>query len=136
MNINQFRRDTPATEQLIHLNNAGAGLMPTMVSEAIQHYIAEEARYGGYETGARFAEPLAQFYTEAATLLRTRPRNIAITYNATDAYARALSAIPFQAGDVILTTNDDYISNQFAFLSLQKRFGIRIVRANDQPKAV
>ncbi len=131
MNINQLRRDTPTTEQLIHLNNAGAGLMPTVVSEAIQHYIAEEARYGGYETGARFAEPLAQFYTEAATLLRTQPRNIAFTYNATDAYARALSAIPFRAGNVILTTNDDYISNQFAFLSLQKRFGIRIVRAND-----
>ncbi|MBO0937103.1 aminotransferase class V-fold PLP-dependent enzyme [Fibrella sp. HMF5335] len=134
MDIDNLRRDTPTTAQLIHLNNAGAGLMPTVVSEAIQHYIAEEARHGGYETGARYAEPLARFYTEAATLLHTQPRNIAFTYNATDAYARALSAIPFRAGDVILTTNDDYISNQFAFLSLQKRVGIRVVRANDHPE--
>ncbi|HEX9955813.1 MAG TPA: aminotransferase class V-fold PLP-dependent enzyme, partial [Fibrella sp.] len=43
------------------------------------------------------------------------------------------SAIPFREGDVILTTNDDYISNQFAFLSLQKRMGVRIVRADDYP---
>ncbi|MCY7357240.1 MAG: aminotransferase class V-fold PLP-dependent enzyme, partial [Rudanella sp.] len=54
-------------------------------------------------------------------------------YSSTDAYARALSAIPFRPGDVILTTNDDYISNQTAFLSLQKRFGIRLERANDLP---
>ncbi|MBO0931153.1 aminotransferase class V-fold PLP-dependent enzyme [Fibrella aquatilis] len=133
MNIDQLRRDTPTTGHLIHLNNAGAGLMPTVVSEAIRQYVADEARYGGYETGARFAEPLSQFYTEAAQLLRCQPRNIAFTYSATDAYAKALSAIPFRAGDVVLTTNDDYISNQFAFLSLQKRFGIRIVRANDHP---
>lgn len=131
MDIDQLRRDTPTTQELIHLNNAGAGLMPAVVSEAIQHYIQEETRYGGYETGTRFAEPLAQFYTEAAALLHTQPRNIAFTYNATDAYARALSAIPFRAGDVILTTNDDYISNQFAFLSMQKRFGTRTVRADD-----
>ena len=107
--------------------------MPTVVSDVIKQYITDEVRYGGYETGARYAEPLANFYTEAAQLLRCQPRNIAFTYSATDAYAKALSAIPFQKGDVVLTTNDDYISNQFAFFSLQKRFGIRIVRANDHP---
>ena len=32
-------------------------------------------------------------------------------------------------GDVVLTTRDDYISNQIAFLSLRKRFGIEVVHA-------
>ena len=133
MNIDLLRHDTPATDHLIHFNNAGAGLMPTVVNEAMQNYLVHEVRYGGYESAAAFGQQLNEVYVQAAQLLRTQPRNIALAASATDAYARALSSIPFRAGEVILTTNDDYISNQFAFLSLQKRFGIRVERANDYP---
>jgi cysteine desulfurase / selenocysteine lyase len=133
MNLTQLRHDTPATADLIHLNNAGAALMPTVVTEAVDQYLAYEARHGGYEAQAAYDSQLADFQTDVARLLGGQPRNWAFCYSATDAYARALSAIPFRANDVILTTNDDYISNQFAFLSLQKRFGIHIVRADDLP---
>ncbi|MEO6977671.1 MAG: aminotransferase class V-fold PLP-dependent enzyme, partial [Mucilaginibacter sp.] len=34
-------------------------------------------------------------------------------------------------GDVILTSNDDFISNQIQFLSCQKRFGVRIERVKN-----
>jgi cysteine desulfurase / selenocysteine lyase len=133
MNIAQLRHDTPATANLIHFNNAGAALMPTAVTDAVSGYLTYEAQHGGYEAQATHANSLTDFYANAAQLLGCQPRNIAVCYSATDAYARALSAIPFRAGDVILTTNDDYISNQFAFLSLQKRFSIRVVRADDLP---
>jgi selenocysteine lyase/cysteine desulfurase len=66
-----------------------------------------------------------------ARLLHTQARNIAFASSATDAYAKVLSAIPWQAGDVILTTENDYASNQIAFLSLQKHRGIRLLRARD-----
>ncbi len=36
-------------------------------------------------------------------------------------------------GDTILTTTNDYVSNQLAFLSLQQRLGIRLLRINDLP---
>jgi selenocysteine lyase/cysteine desulfurase len=42
-----------------------------------------------------------------------------------------LSAIPFRPGDAILTTENDYVSNQIAFLALQKRYGIKLLRARD-----
>ena len=42
-----------------------------------------------------------------------------------------MSAIPFRPGDAILTTENDYVSNQIAFLALQKRFGIKLLRARD-----
>lgn len=118
---------------MIHFNNAGAALMPASVTETVANYLAFEATTGGYEAQAAHADELQSFYHHAAQLLNTRPENIAFCYSSTDAYARALSAIPFKTGDVILTTNDDYISSQTAFLSLQKRFGIRLVRANDLP---
>ncbi|MGH9858488.1 MAG: aminotransferase class V-fold PLP-dependent enzyme, partial [Candidatus Acidiferrales bacterium] len=56
-------------------------------------------------------------------------RNIAMVENATVAYQQALSAIPFERGDVILTSVNDYASNQIMFLSLARRFGIEVVRA-------
>ena len=74
------------------------------------------------------------FYQSLAKLLRCEPRNIAFATNATDAYSRALSAIPFQRGDIILTTREDYVSNQLAFLQLVSRFGISIRYAATLPE--
>jgi hypothetical protein len=75
------------------------------------------------------ANAIDGFYTATAELLGCQPENVAFATNATDAFSRALSSIPFERSDVILTTRDDYISNQIAFLSLQKRFGVEIVHA-------
>lgn len=61
-------------------------------------------------------------------MFNCKPVNVAFTASATDSYTRALSSIPFKNGDIILTDNDDFVSNQIQFLSLQKRFGIKIVR--------
>ena len=131
IDLNTLRADTPGTRHVVHLNNAGASLMPTPVVEAITSYIALEAERGGYEAAELRRNAIRGFYTATADLLNTTPHSIASTANATDAYARALSSIPFERGEVILTTINDYVSNQIAFLSLQKRFGIKIVRAED-----
>jgi selenocysteine lyase/cysteine desulfurase len=116
---------------LIHLNNAGASLPAPGVLDAMTHYLKLEAETGGYEAfDARQAE-VEGFYHSVARLLNAQPRNIAWAVSATDAYARALSAIPWQPGDVILTTENDYSSNQIAFLSLQQKLGVQLVRAAD-----
>lgn len=96
-------------------------------------HLTLEARIGGYEAAAARATEIRGFYTEVAALINTTPDNIAFAGSATHAFATSLSAIPFQAGDVILTTRNDFISNQLAFLSLRKRFGVRIVHAPDVP---
>jgi selenocysteine lyase/cysteine desulfurase len=108
--------------------------MPTPIVRAITSHIALEAEIGGYEAAELRRDDIRKFYTATADLLNTTPENIAATANATAAYARALSSIPFERGNVILTTINDYVSNQIAFLSLQKRFGVKIVRADDDLK--
>lgn len=133
LNLTTLRADTPGVQHIIHFNNAGASLMPQPVIDAITNHITLEAQLGGYEAAEIRKEAIQNFYTATAELLNTTADHIAATANATDAYARALSAIPFQKGDVILTTTNDYVSNQIAFLSLQKRFGIEVVRATDDP---
>jgi selenocysteine lyase/cysteine desulfurase len=116
---------------VIHFNNAGAGLMPEPVVDAMTSYLRAEAELGGYETAAAHRSEIEDFYAAAAQLLGCAPRNIAFATSATDAYARALSAIPFERGDVIVTTRNDYISNQIAFLSMRKRLGVDVVHAPD-----
>ncbi|WP_412543503.1 aminotransferase class V-fold PLP-dependent enzyme [Longispora sp. K20-0274] len=134
LDIAALRADTPGCELVVHLNNSGCGLLATPVLNTMLDHLHLESRIGGYEASAARADGVRAFYTEIALLIGCRPENIAFAGSATHAYATALSAIPFVAGDVILTTRNDFISNQIAFLSLRKRFGVQIVHAPDTPE--
>lgn len=131
--VERFRNETKGTQNVIHLNNAGAGLMPDIVTKAQLDHIHLEAEIGGYEASARMTGAIQEFYHQAALLFNCKASNIAFTASATDSYTRALSSIPFKEGDIILTDNDDFVSNQIQFLSLQKRLGIKIVHINNSP---
>ena len=133
MNIDLIRKETPGCAGKIHFNNAGASLMPQPVIDAMVQHIHLEAMTGGYEAADLKAKEMEGFYTSAAQLLNCSSTNIAFTSSATNSFSRALSCIPFQEGDSILLANEDYISNQIAFLSLQKKFKLKILRANSLP---
>ncbi len=132
--ILQFRNETSGTKNIIHLNNAGAGLMPDIVTKAQLDHIRLEAETGGYEAADLKSETIRAFYEQAALLFNCEPSNIAFTSSATDSFARALSSIPFKKGDIILADKDDFVSNQIQFLSLQKRLGIEIVHIENAPE--
>jgi len=126
--IEKLRRETPGCENKIHLNNAGAGLMPSPVLNKMIEHLELEAKIGGYEAAELKHHEIQEFYQQAGKLVNCYSANIAYTNSATDSYSKALSSIPFNKGDILITTNDDYISNQIAFLSFKKRFEIEIVR--------
>jgi cysteine desulfurase/selenocysteine lyase len=44
--IHSYRGETPGCVNRIHLNNAGAGLMPWPVIDAVQKHIQREAEIG------------------------------------------------------------------------------------------
>jgi selenocysteine lyase/cysteine desulfurase len=131
--VQQFRHETAGTKNVIHLNNAGSGLMPDTVTQAQLDHIQLESEIGGYEAAAMRTSAIQNFYSQAAKLFNCKSSNIAFTASATDAYTRALSSIPFKKGDVILTDMDDFVSNQIQFLSLQKRLAVKIVRIDNAP---
>ena len=131
MNIELLRSETPGCRTKLHFNNAGCSLHPLPVVNAVRTYLEEESLTGGYEYAAIKAHELDEFYHSAARLFHCKPENIAFTTSSTDSYIKALSSIPFKAGDIILTSINDYVSNQIQFLSLQKRFGVQIIRAKN-----
>nr|WP_315032039.1 aminotransferase class V-fold PLP-dependent enzyme [uncultured Chryseobacterium sp.] len=132
MNLEIIRKETPGCLDKIFLNSAGASLMPKSVVDTTVKFLYEEQEFGGYATVARNSGKISQFYEEAAKLINTKPSNIAFVSSSTDGYAKALSSISFKERDCIITTNDDYISNQIAFISLQKRYHIEIIRITNQ----
>src|SRR5467141_1365352 len=129
--VKQWREDTPGCANQIHFNNAGSGLMPRAVLEAITAHLNREANLGGYESADDAEAAVEDAYAAVAKVLGTQPRNIAVVENSTVAFFQALSAFDFKAGDVIVTTRNDYISNQLAYLSLARRYAVEVRRAAD-----
>lgn len=134
MDLTRLRAETPGCSHRTHLNNAGASLMPEPVLAAVRDHLELEARIGGYEAAAEAAPLIGQAYAAVADLLGTSPGNVAFTEHATAAFVQALSSVPLQRGDVVLTTRHDYVSNQIQYLSLAERFGVEVVRAPDAPE--
>jgi selenocysteine lyase/cysteine desulfurase len=127
----QWREATPGCANRVHLNNAGSGLMPKSVVDAIVAHLNREASFGGYESADAAGGAVNESYANVARLLGAQPRNIAVVENSTVAFFQALAVFDFQPGDVIVTTRNDYISNQLAYLSLARRCGIEVRRAAD-----
>ncbi|HEV7381253.1 MAG TPA: aminotransferase class V-fold PLP-dependent enzyme [Dyadobacter sp.] len=129
IDITAIRKDTPGCHDKVFFNSASSSLMTQTATDKMIAYLSEEQMSGGYKAAQAHAAAVEDFYHQAAKLLNCKTSNIAFAYNATDAYGKALSSIPFRDGDTIITTAEDYISNQLAFLSLRKRFGLQIIRA-------
>ncbi len=127
-----WRADTAAAcAGRIHLNNAGAALMPQPVLDAMVEHLRHEAELGGYEAADAAAPFIEEAYGALARLVGAAPHNIAVVENATVAVSQVLSSFDFRRGDVLVTTRNDYVSNQLMYLSLAARFGIEVRRAED-----
>jgi hypothetical protein len=94
--------------------------MPDLVTQVQLDHIKLESEIGGYEAAAIRTSAVQNFYTQAAKLFHCKPGNIAFAASVTDAYTTALSSIPFKEGDIILTDNDDFVSNQIHFYRCKK----------------
>jgi cysteine desulfurase/selenocysteine lyase len=120
------RRETRGCAELIHFNNAGASLPPSPVADALYSYLHDEELHGGYETMARRAVELDNFYAATARLLNCSEQEIAFTDSATRSWDAAFYAFDFQPGDRILTGSSEYGSNLVAMLHRANRQGIKI----------
>ncbi len=128
MNIQALRNETAGCHDKIFLNSAGSSLMPDVVVKKMINYLHDEQMQGGYYLADQYETEKETLNTEVAKLINCREENIAFAESATQAYSKALSSIPFNEGDVIVTSENDYVSNQLSFLSLAKRFGVKVKR--------
>ena len=126
MDIEQIRDQTPGVAHRLHLNNAGAGLMPASVLAAITDHLELEARIGGYEAASQESESLEAVYEQIATLIGAQADEIALLGNATLAWDQAFYGLDLKPGDRILTAEAEYAANYLAFLQRARRDGLSI----------
>ncbi|MDH3424034.1 MAG: cysteine desulfurase, partial [Gemmatimonadota bacterium] len=79
MDIAELRSDTPGLRNRVHLNSAGASLMPTPVIDAVVDHIRLESEIGGYEAADDASDAIGQAYEDVAALLGTSSDRIAMS---------------------------------------------------------
>jgi len=126
INLAKVRKDTPGCNRVIHFNNAGSALPPTAVIDAVNEYNAMEFVMGGYETVEKRNSDIEDTYASIAQLIHSDAQEIALMENATAAWNAAFLSIPFEKGDIILTTENDYASNYLAYLRLSERIPVEV----------
>ena len=127
--IARARAETPGTQHVLHLNNAGAGLMPTPVLDAVTSHLKLESERGGYEANAIAKGAQNRAYSAVAELINASPDEIAMVENATAAWLMIFHAMirDFQPGDKILTVEAEYAANYVSYLQAARDKGLEIV---------
>ncbi len=131
LDVDRLRADTPAAARIVHLNNAGASLPPTVVTDALVEHVRLEAEIGGYEAAAAHADALDAVPARAAELIGAAPDEIAMFDSATRAWNAAFWALAlsqrWRPGDRILTARAEYASNYLALLQAERLLGTETV---------
>jgi cysteine desulfurase/selenocysteine lyase len=131
IDVARARRDTPGSTRVAHLNNAGAALPPSAVTEAVIAHLRLEADIGGYEAAAVATERVQATYRAVARLIGCAVDEVAIVENATRAWDMAFYAMQLRPGDRILTAHAEYASNVIAFLQVARRTGAAVEVVDD-----
>jgi cysteine desulfurase / selenocysteine lyase len=131
--IQRFRSETRGTSEWIHFNNAGASLPPDEVVETVIHYLNDEASQGGYEMEYQYREQLENVYQLIARLIHAEKDEVAIVENASMAWGLAFNGIEFKKGDVIITSEMEYVTSLLGFINAEQTLGVQIkVIPNDE----
>jgi cysteine desulfurase/selenocysteine lyase len=128
IDVARVRADTPGCRDVIHLNNAGAALPPSVVVDTVVAHLELEARVGGYAAADEVATRATEVYQSVAALVGAAADEIALVENATRAWDMAFYglAASFESGDRILTSRAEYASNVIAFLQIARRTGVQV----------
>lgn len=108
----------------MHLDHAGASLMPRCVLRTQIDHLELEAAVGGYEAERLRNDQIEAVYDSVARLINCQREEVAIVENATVGWMMAFYSIPFEAGDRILTAEAEYASNYLAYLQLARDRGV------------
>lgn len=137
LDVPSLRADTSGVANVLHFNNAGAALPPRPVLDAVTRHLAREAEIGAMEAMVEATDRGADFYDAIAALIGARCDEIAFAGSATRAWDMAFHAVPFRAGDRIITARAEYLSNYLAFLQMKARAGVELdVIGNDASGAL
>ncbi|MEU6770891.1 aminotransferase class V-fold PLP-dependent enzyme [Streptomyces sp. NPDC046759] len=111
----------------VHLNTAGAGLMPAAVVDTMSGYLRQEAADGAYETELRHADTLDKgVYGNLARVLDAPAEDLALFDSATRAWSSAVTPLVLTGADRVWITPYEYAGSLILWTELRRRTGIRL----------
>ncbi len=126
--VERLRRDLPAVEREVYLNNGTFGPLPRSSGEAMQAVLAAELDEG--RIGPDHYRHSQAMREEARALLAGRfaaaVDEIALTPRTTDGLDIALWGTTWQRGNEILTTREEHPGLLMPLAALARRTGVRV----------
>ena len=111
----------------IFLNHASTGPLPQRAVERLNELTALRAQPWRYTVEMQFGE-LANARVKCARLIGADPREIALMVNTSYGLNLAARALPFERGDIVITSDREYPSNVYPWMELEAARGVKLER--------
>ena len=111
----------------IFLNHASTGPLPQRAVDALQEATALRAEPWRFTQELQFGT-LAKARAACARLIGAQPTEIALMVNTSYGLNLAARALPFEAGDVVITSDREYPSNIYPWMELETARGVTLRR--------
>lgn len=130
IDIDRARADTPGCDRVVHFNNAGGSLPPSVVTDAVVGYVQREALAGAYEQATTDAELIDRYRPAAASLLNADESEIAFAFNDTLAFSTTFWGLvatgAIAPNSAVLVDRTVYVSHYLGLLQAERHLGIKI----------
>ena len=111
----------------IFLNHASTGPLPQRAVDALHEATALRAQPWRYSQDLQFGT-LAKARAACARLIGAEPSEIALMVNTSYGLNLAARALPFEPGDIVITSDREYPSNVYPWMELEVSRGVTLER--------
>lgn len=126
---NDTRDEFPLDPGLIYLNHAAVSPWPRRTAEAVQRFAEENTRQGARDY-PRWMETEAHLREQCRALLNAASADdIALLKNTSEALSVVAHGLPWEAGDNVVITDQEFPSNRIVWESLRDQ-GVAVRRAD------
>ena len=111
----------------IFLNHASTGPLPQRTVDALHEFTTLRAQPWRYTVELQFGA-LDKARAGCARLIGAEARDIALMVNTSYGLNLAARALPFERGDVVITSDREYPSNVYPWMELEASRGVKLER--------
>jgi cysteine desulfurase/selenocysteine lyase len=127
LELTRLRAQTPGLSDAVHLNHAGASLMPQAALDTIRDHLDLESRVGPMEAAAMVTDRLERIRRDAARLINAQSDEIAFMTSGSSAFGHFFTAMsPLKPGDRILVGRQEWGGNLVNYQRAAQRAGATV----------
>lgn len=126
MDITEYRKYFPITEQYTFLDNSGVAPVSTLVRDTVDSFL-DEAVHGATFAYEGWMEQVEEARKACAVLAGCAPDEIAFVRSTSHGISIVASGYPWKKGDKVVTYEKEFPSNMYPWLNLESR-GVEVRR--------